>query len=168
MFGAWCLESPLEGRRHRGGGLARHIEGEESSCRALRTQTCDCCLYLREQKGVDVVKGKRQSRLKYSVDSCRGGDSAHCGGPACDVSGEGSAQRGLRPVMCVPSSMLEAYSQVATQSRPYPLRNKSKGYSKLSWWCVICLIKQLEWRWSAYCDFPNITENKTNTPAHAI
>lgn len=69
----------------------KHIEGEESSCWPLKAQTCDCCLYLEEQKGMDVVKGRRQLRLKYSADSCSSGDSAHCGGPACDVSGKGSA-----------------------------------------------------------------------------
>lgn len=72
-------------------GDVKHIEGEKSSCWPLKAQTCDCCLYLEEQKGVDVVKGRRQSRLKYSVDSCSGGDSAHCSGSACDVSGKGSA-----------------------------------------------------------------------------
>lgn len=74
-------------------GDVEHIEGEKSSCWALKAQTCDCCLYLEEQKGMDAVKGRRQSRLKYSVDSCSGGDSAHCGGPACDVSSKGSVGR---------------------------------------------------------------------------
>lgn len=69
-------------------GDVRPIAAEKSSCWALKAQTCDCCLYLEEQKGIDVIKGRRQSRLKYSVDSCSGGDSAHCGRPACDVSGE--------------------------------------------------------------------------------
>lgn len=89
-------------------GDVKHIEGEKSSCWALNAQTCDCCLYLEEQKGIDVVKGRRQSRLKYSVDSCSGGDSAHCGGPACDVSSEGSAGRERQPGMRLPSCMLEA------------------------------------------------------------
>lgn len=74
-----------------GGGCEAYREREEQ---LLGVQTCDCCLYLEEQKGIDVVKGRRQSWLKYSVDSCSGGDSAHCGGPACDVSGEGSSGRG--------------------------------------------------------------------------
>lgn len=42
-------------------GDVEHIEGEKSSCWALKAQTCDCCLYLEEQKGIDVVKGRRQS-----------------------------------------------------------------------------------------------------------
>lgn len=88
-------------------GDVKHIEGEKSSCWPLKAQTCDCCLYLEEQKGVDVVKGRRQSRLKYSVDSCSGGDSAHCSGSACDVSGKGSAGGGRQPGMCSPFCMVE-------------------------------------------------------------
>lgn len=42
-------------------GDVKHIEGVKSSCWALEAQTCDCCLYLEEQKGIDVVKGRRQS-----------------------------------------------------------------------------------------------------------
>ena len=95
MLEAWRLESPPEGMLPGGEeGDVKHIEGVKSSCWALEAQTCDCCLYLEEQKGIDVVKGRRQSWLKYSVDSCSGGDSAHCGGPACDVSGEGSCGEG--------------------------------------------------------------------------
>lgn len=55
----------------------------------FKAQTCDCCLYLEEQKGIDVVKGRRQSWSKYSVASYSGCDSAHCGGPAWDVSDKG-------------------------------------------------------------------------------
>ena len=44
-----------------GAGGVKHIERRGSSCRPLRAQTCDCCLSLRGQKGVDVVKGRRQS-----------------------------------------------------------------------------------------------------------
>lgn len=72
-------------------GDVKHTEGEQkgkrSSCGPRKTQTCDCCLYLEGQKGVNFVKGRRQSRLKYSVDSSRGGILAYCGGPARDVSG---------------------------------------------------------------------------------
>lgn len=83
MLEAWRLESPPEGMLPGGEeGDVEHIEGEKSSCWALKAQTCDCCLYLEEQKGIDVVKGRRQSWLKYSVDSCSGGDSAHCWWPS--------------------------------------------------------------------------------------
>lgn len=95
-----------------------HIEGEKSSCWALKAQTCDCCLYLEEQKGIDVVKGRRQSRLKYSVDSCSGGDSAHCGGPACDVSGEGSVGRERQPAMRLPFCILEEMEIIWTDNIP--------------------------------------------------
>lgn len=52
-----------------GVGGEERIEGEKSSCWALKAQTCDCCLYPEEQKGSNVVKGRRQSWLEYSVDS---------------------------------------------------------------------------------------------------
>lgn len=56
-----------EGRA--GGGFGEGVllyrgerEGKESSCWALRVQTCDCCLFSMGTKGgVDVVKGRRQS-----------------------------------------------------------------------------------------------------------
>lgn len=41
-------------------GDMKNIEADKSSCRALKSQTCHCCLYLSEQKGIDVVKGRRQ------------------------------------------------------------------------------------------------------------
>lgn len=101
MLGAWCLESPPEGILPGGEeGDVKHIEWEKSSCWALKAPTCHCCLYVKEQKRRDVVKRRRQSWLKYSVDSCSGGDSAHCGGPACDVSAKGS-QPGMRLPLCV-------------------------------------------------------------------
>lgn len=108
MLGAWCLESPPEGMLPGGEeGDVKHVEGEKSSCWALKALTCDCCLYLEEQKGIDVVKGTRQSWLKYSVDSCSSGDSAHCGGSACDVSGERSAGKQRRPGMRLAFCILE-------------------------------------------------------------
>lgn len=129
MLGAWCLESPPVGILLGGEeGDVEHIYicRERSSCWALKAQTCDCCLYLDEQKGMDVVKGRRQSWLKYSVDSCSGGDSAHCGGPACDVSGEGSARREGQPSMRGPLCRMEITGIRGTPGHVI--------WSKMWWW----------------------------------
>lgn len=62
MLESRCLEKPAEGMLPGiEEGDVKHIEGEKSSCWALKAQTCDCCLYPEEQKGSDVVKGRRQS-----------------------------------------------------------------------------------------------------------